>query len=110
MWTARYRAVQSKSTVNGRLREKEGGEEKEGEEEDEKYLTRAALPRFPHAIRCSRAKNRLHDPLLADEELHARSVARGRRIAHTICRSRAIPSPRMGRRNEAMSPSFLKAE
>ncbi|RWW41182.1 hypothetical protein BHE74_00053345, partial [Ensete ventricosum] len=89
MWTARYRAVQSKSTVNGRLREKEGGEEKEGEEEDEKYLTRAALPRFPHAIRCSRAKNACmircsrtknctHDPLLAGEESLTRSVARGR--------------------------------
>ncbi|RWV92145.1 hypothetical protein GW17_00045516 [Ensete ventricosum] len=50
MWTVRYQVVSSKSIVDGRSREKEGKEE--GEEEGEKYLARAALPRFPRAIRC----------------------------------------------------------
>ncbi|RZR78114.1 hypothetical protein BHM03_00003372 [Ensete ventricosum] len=39
------------STVGDRLREKEEGEEKEGET----YLTRAALPRFPRTLRRLRA-------------------------------------------------------
>ncbi|RZR74306.1 hypothetical protein BHM03_00035192 [Ensete ventricosum] len=41
---ARHRAIPLKSTIDGRLREKEGEEE-----EGEKYLARAALPWFPHA-------------------------------------------------------------
>ncbi|RRT36437.1 hypothetical protein B296_00055559 [Ensete ventricosum] len=43
--TARYQAVPSKSAIDDQLREKE-----EGEEEGEKYLARAALPRFPCAM------------------------------------------------------------
>ncbi|RRT70588.1 hypothetical protein B296_00035694, partial [Ensete ventricosum] len=61
MRTARYQAMPPKSAVDSRLREKEEGEEEEGE----KYLVRVALPRFPRAIRRLRAKNRLRDPLPA---------------------------------------------
>ncbi|RWW26566.1 hypothetical protein GW17_00009042 [Ensete ventricosum] len=47
-WTACYQAVPSKSAIDDQLREKE-----EGEEEGEKYLARAALHRFPYAVRRS---------------------------------------------------------
>ncbi|RWW36822.1 hypothetical protein BHE74_00058114, partial [Ensete ventricosum] len=69
--TARYRAVPSKSNVSDRFRSsaidfgrrrsisvvgdrlKEKGGEEEGEER-EKYVTRAALPWFSHAVCCPR--------------------------------------------------------
>ncbi|RZS00395.1 hypothetical protein BHM03_00030092 [Ensete ventricosum] len=54
--TACYRAVPSKSTIGGRLREKKGEEE-----EGVKYLVRVALPRFPCTVCLNRAApSRVH--------------------------------------------------
>ncbi|RWW21013.1 hypothetical protein BHE74_00008920 [Ensete ventricosum] len=61
---ARHRAIPLKSTIDGRLREKEGEEE-----EGEKYLARAALPWFPHAVCRRRVKNRPRDPSPTSDSL-----------------------------------------
>ncbi|RWV87224.1 hypothetical protein GW17_00050793, partial [Ensete ventricosum] len=58
--TACYRVVPPKSTVSGQLREKEEGDEEEGQEEGEQYLVRAALPRLSHAVHHPRAISSLH--------------------------------------------------
>ncbi|RRT49095.1 hypothetical protein B296_00037351, partial [Ensete ventricosum] len=74
--TARYQAVSSKSTVDGRFRPvlAEGGRKKKRDRKWEKNLVtpRAALPRFPCAICCPRAKNRLRDPLPAGHSFSLR--------------------------------------